>query len=385
MNETRTAQVDDNNADTEARTRFNRFVATIRDQGFDAAILDSADSLKYLTGYSATAVMYQCVIVTSDGDAYGIVREIDAPVFEAVSWITNFVTYVDWDDPVDLVVHSLRNLGLEASTVGQEFGANFLTVRDYSRIREALPTARFSDLGDIVIEMRAIKSEAEIELHRRAGAIADLAMAATVDALAVGVSDFELVATGYQAALQAGADNNAPRLVLLGMGSRSTHFHAGVTGGRLEAGQPVHIELLPQVNGYSSRLMRPAVYGPVPGNLQTTFDRLVEIQDRQFEQLRPGAVAKDVDRVGRNALIDSRLRDVVPNNTGYGLGLISAPKPGDFNHLFTPGSEWELKENMVFHMYLSASGISVSETVRITSEGYEPLTRTNRTFLTKGD
>lgn len=372
-------------ADAETRERFDRFVAALREQGYDAAILDSADTLKYLTGYSATAVMYQCVIVTSDGNAVGVIREVDAPVFKAVSWITEFVTYLDWHDPLDLVVQAVRNLGCDSSTIGQELGSNFLTVQDYLRLREELPEAQFGDLGDTVVRARAVKSRAEIELHRRAAAIADLALSATVDALAVGVSDHELVATGYQAALQAGADNNAPRLVLLGIGSRSSHFHAGVAGARLEPGEPVHIELLPQASGYSSRLMRPAVYGSVPRNLQATFDRLVEIQDRQFEKLRPGVVARDVDHVARTALIDSGLRDSLPNNTGYGLGLISAPRPGDFDHLFTPRSEWELKENMVFHMYLSAAGIAVSETVRITPNGYERLTHTDRAFLAKRD
>ena len=367
----------------EIRERFDRFTATIRQQGFDAAIIDSADSLKYLTGYSATAVMYQCVIVTSGGNALGIIREVDAPAFAAASWITDIVTYVDWQDPIQLVVQSLRDLGLQSSAVGQEFESNFLTVKDQIRIREGLPNARLADLGDTIVELRAVKSDAEIALHRRAAAIADLALAATVDALAVGISDHELVATGYQAALQAGADNNAPRLVLLGMGSRSTHFHAGVTGSCLDAGEPVHIELLPQVNGYSSRLMRPATYGPVDRNVQDVFDRLVEIQDRQFEHLRPGIIASDIDRVARKALVETGLRDSLPNNTGYGLGLISAPRPGDFNHLFVPRAEWELKENMVFHMYLSASGISVSETVRITADGHERLTRTPRSFQTK--
>jgi Xaa-Pro dipeptidase len=377
--------VDDVDASGETRQRFDRFVATIREQGFDAAILDSADTLKYLTGYSAGAVMYQCVIVSGDGNALGVIREVDAPVFAAVSWITDFVTYADWDDPIQLVVQSMRDLRLERSSVGQELASNFLTVRDNLRIHEALPNARFGDLGEVVVDMRAVKSDAEINLHRRAAAIADLALGATVDALAVGVSDYELVATGYQAALQAGADNNAPRLVLLGMGSRSSHFHAGATGARLEIGEPVHIELLPQVNGYSSRLMRPALYGPVPRDLRAVFDRLVEVQDRQFDQLRPGMVASDIDRVARKALVDSGLRDSLPNNTGYGLGLTSAPRTGDFDHNFTPRAEWELKENMVFHMYLSAAGISVSETVRITADGHERLTHASRTFHTRGD
>jgi Xaa-Pro dipeptidase len=62
------------------------------------------------------------------------------------------------------------------------------------------------------------------------------------------------------------------------------------------------------------------------------------------------------------------------------LGIITGPKLADFARLFTPAAEWTLLPNMVFHMYLSASGISVSETVRVTEDGFESLTRTPRSI-----
>lgn len=360
--------------------RLNSFAGLLRRREIDAAIVDSAENLRYLFGYSASAVMYQCCIVTADGAVRAVVRELDEPVFSAVSWVEDRVLYTDWDDPLDVLIAEIRRMGLADATIAQELDSNYLSVRDYQRIKSSLPQARFADISGVVLEMRAQKSPGEINEHRRAAEIADLGVAAIVAALSEGIGERELVAAGYEAALRAGADNNAPRIVLLGMGSKSAHFHGGVGDHRLQAGQPVHIELLPQSNGYSSRVMRPAILGVVPHGLQSDFDQLKGIQDLQFQSIRPGMVASEIDRIGRDGLVSSGLRSSFPNNTGYGLGIITGPKFADFSRLLTPAAEWELLPNMVFHMYLSASGVSISETVRVTEDGFELLTRTPRSI-----
>lgn len=359
-------------------SRVAALAQVLRDRQIDAAIIDHAEHMRYLFGYSASAVMYQCCIVLADGTVHGIVRKLDEALFASVSWVENHVTYVDWEDPFELLLSEIRRLGLASATIGQEFDSNYLTVRDQRRISTALPDARFKDISGVILKMRVRKWPTEIEEHRRAAALADLGVAAILEAIKEGVSERELVAAGYSAALAAGADNNAPRIVLLGMGSTTQHYHGSVGDRRLEIGQAVHIELLPQSNGYSSRLMRPAVLGTAPGNLQSSVEQLVEIQNRQFAAIRPGVPAKEIDRIGREGLAATGLRASFPHNTGYGIGIIIGPKLADFAHLFTPGADWELEQGMVFHMYLSAAGIQISETICVTDTGVEVLTKTPR-------
>lgn len=358
--------------------RVAALAEVLRRRQIDAVIIDAAEHMRYLFGYSVSAVMYQCCIVTADGSVHGVVRKLDEALFASVSWVENWVAYVDWEDPFDVLIAELHRLGLAGATIAQELDSNYLTVRDQRRIAAALPDVRFVDISGVILEMRVRKSPAEVDEHRRAAAIADLGVATILDAIADGVSERELVAAGYAAALAAGADNNAPRIVLLGMGEATQHYHGSVGDRRLEPGQPVHIELLPQSNGYSSRLMRPAVLGAAPAGLQSSVAQLVEIQDRQFAAMRPGVPAKEIDFIGRQGLATAGLRADFPHNTGYGIGIITGPKLADFAHLLTPGAEWELQQGMVFHMYLSAAGLQISETVCVTDDGVEVLTRTPR-------
>ncbi|MFT3778324.1 MAG: Xaa-Pro peptidase family protein [Ottowia sp.] len=369
------------NSPSHRADQINRVAAlaeVLRGRQIDAVIIDAAEHMRYLFGFSASAVMYQCCIVTADGSVHGIVRKLDEALFASVSWVEDWVAYVDWEDPFDLLIDEIRRLGLAKATIGQELDSNYLTVRDQRRIAAALPDVRFADISGVIVEMRARKSPAEIEEHRRAAAIADLGVAAILDAITKGVSERELVAVGYSAALAAGADNNAPRIVLLGMGSATQHLHCNVGDRRLELGQAVHVELLPQSNGYSSRLMRPAVLGEAPADLLSSVEQLVKIQDRQFAAIRPGVPAKEIDRIGREGLASAGLRASFPHSTGYGIGIITGPKTADFAHLFTPGGEWELQQGMVFHMYLSAGGLQISETICVTDNGVEVLTHTPR-------
>ena len=80
------------------------------------------------------------------------------------------------------------------------------------------------------------------------------------------------------------------------------------------------MELVPQVSGYSARLMRPTVIGTPSSAQVETARALIEIQDRQIAAMKPGVVAKAVDRICRGEVVAAGLRDAYDNITGYTLG-----------------------------------------------------------------
>ncbi|MDE0457011.1 MAG: hypothetical protein OXI15_06940 [Chromatiales bacterium] len=93
----------------------------------------------------------------------------------------------------------------------------------------------------------------------------------------------------------------------------------------------------------------------------------------------------DVGAVLRDALVRERIRERYDNVTGWMLGIYErTPRSSDFSHTFLPTSDWPLRAGMVFHMYTSADGIGVSETVLVTANGGERLTRTPRCMLVGG-
>jgi Xaa-Pro dipeptidase len=95
-----------------------------------------------------------------------------------------------------------------------------------------------------------------------------------------------------------------------------------------------------------------------------------------------GQVVSNVDAILRNGLVKAGIRNEYENVTGYMLGLYGrTPRSSDFSHVFLPTSQWRLKTGMVFHMYTSADGIGISETVLVTDTGGERLTQSPREVL----
>ncbi|UWU25538.1 M24 family metallopeptidase (plasmid) [Rhizobium sp. CB3060] len=97
----------------------------------------------------------------------------------------------------------------------------------------------------------------------------------------------------------------------------------------------------------------------------------------------PRAIASHVDAIAREQILAAGLRKCYLNITGYNLGLypIHTPRTSDFSRIFLPTSDWTLKEGMVFHMYVSDAGVAFSETVVITANGAERLTKAPRTLF----
>jgi Xaa-Pro dipeptidase len=165
-------------------------------------------------------------------------------------------------------------------------------------------------------------------------------------------------------------------------------MHGKLSDDPLQSGDVLHLELVPKVSGYCARLMRPAVMGPPSNELQNAATQLIEIQDRQIAAMYPGAVAKKVDAIMRYGAVDAGLREDYVNNTGYTLGYYfeQAPRTSDFTRVFTPEADWSLEAGMIFHMYTSAAaGIAFSETVLVTGEGPERLTKIERKLFECGE
>ena len=74
------------------------------------------------------------------------------------------------------------------------------------------------------------------------------------------------------------------------------------------------MELLPYIDGYSARLMRSAVIGEIDPRRSHLARRLIDIQDRQFEAIKPGANAADLDALARKAMLADGLRPDYPTS-----------------------------------------------------------------------
>ncbi|MGE0006054.1 MAG: M24 family metallopeptidase [Parvibaculaceae bacterium] len=349
--------------------------------GADALLVDSLEHMVYLFGYAPPAAIYQCAVLPQSRAPFAIVRRLDEPTFREQSWLADYTTFSDVEDPIDALQRAISDKGLSRAAIAVELDSHFLPVGRFRSIEKALPDARFIDFSGRIRELRLIKSERELAYIRQAAVIADRAMHAAVEAAGAGVSERECAAALYAEALRAGADNG--RNALIASGKRSDSLHGRLGSHTLEEGDVLHVESLPLVGGYGARLMRSTSIGTPSSQMKDDAKRLIEYQDRQFEEMKPGASASAVDARLRDAVLKSGLRDRYDNVTGYTLGFIGLPVTSDFTRAFKPESSWSLEPGMVFHMYTYAKGLAFSDTVAITRDGAEIMTKTPRRLFVR--
>jgi Xaa-Pro dipeptidase len=368
----------------EHESRLQNLRNEARRRGLDAILLDDGEALRYFTGYETSLTIYRACVVPQEGKPFYALRALDVAPLRERACIDDMIGHADWEDPVDVIASELSARGLGKARIGVDLTSHALTVQVYDRLRRKMPGATFVDVDRLPWLLRRRKSPAEIEKLRAAGRICDAATKYLIEAAKPGVTERELAGLAIAEMARLGADPGLPGVVTAGRGWDMLHGH--FHDKRLEIGDILHLELLPRVDGYSARMQRSVVVGPVPDHLRRAFETLRAAQDRQFAALVPGAKACEVDRILREAVLKSGLRDSYPNITGYTLGCYPDffLRWSDFTWIFHPKADWVVEEGMAFHMYTSAAGLGLSETVLIGQHGAERLTGMERRLYSAG-
>lgn len=360
--------------------RVARLRLRMAQAGVDLLIIDEFEHLAYFTGHIPTAAMYQCCLMPAEGEPVMIVRSLDGPMLEEMSWTRDHLLFDDDADPIAVTARTIAARGWDRLRIGVETDSHILLPARLAQLKESLPAAAFVDFRGHMWEMRLRKSAREIAYLTKCAEICDAATLAGAAASRAGTPEREVAAAITSEALRQGADNT--RLLLMQSGPRSSTLHGGLGTRILAPGDIVHIEMVPHYRGYSARSMRPVSVGAPSAEQRDAAAKLVAFQDEQFAAMKPGAHAGEVDAILRRQVLAAGLRDSYTNITGYTLGLVTIPRTSDFTRVFLPHSDWRLEEGMVFHMYCWAQGMAFSETVLVTATGSERLTRLERRIFT---
>lgn len=352
--------------------------------GCDVLVLDSCEAVAWLSGYTVSETRYRAVFLPREGAPWWVLRDLDIAPCREGGWIADVVGFPDGAAPEAVMAAELQRRGFGRARIGADFNSIGWNPMRAAALAEGLPGAEWVNLPGVTESLRWVKSAAEIALIERAAAAADAAMAAVAGAAAPGITPREAAALAAATQLRHGADSGATGPILRSSGAHE-FLHGLFRTDALAPGDVLHVELVPTVANYSARMMRPIVLGTPNAEQRAVAAQLLAIQDAQLAAMRPGALARDVDRIMRQGALEAGLRQEYTNVTAYTLGLYSrTPRASDFSRVLLPDQDWRLEENMVFHVYTTAEGLGFSETVQVTPEGGRRLTRTPRAILSAG-
>jgi len=374
-----------------SQNEYNNRVRRVRDamraRGIDVLLIDQTEFLAYVTGYSISENMYRACLLPLEGAPVAILRAVDRTPFEESSWLSDAqsVGFADWEDPVEVLAATVKSRGWSSGRIGIDEESYCMPLKRFKKLQGKLPEAAFVDFSGMLEKLRAIKSDEEISLLRRASEVADASFADIIREVREGGFARDAAVIAQSSYVRHGGDAVRPGIFTIAEGN--AFLHGGLTPRPLCLRDILHIELIPTVSGYGARLMRPAFVGAPDSQRLKAAEQLLQIQDRQFAAMKPGADAAAIDGIVRSAVLEAGLRSDYVNITGYTLGHYptSTPRTSDFTRVFHPRADWVLEAGMVFHMYVSAAGIAFSETVLVTEDGIDLLTRTPRRVFQVGE
>lgn len=379
-------------------TRLDKVKKSMTDKGIDVLLITDPANMAYLTGHNAWSFyVHQMVLVDLNEEMpYYIGRYMDA--FSGVvktTWLDEEHVRAYSDDhvqsltkhPMDFVSKVIVELGLDEKTIGVEMDNYYFTAQAYAKLTEGLPKASFKDATALVNWVRIIKSPKEIELMKRAGKIAEAAMQAAIDTMGPGVRENDVVAAIMEAQIRGteefGGDYTSI-VPLMPEGEAAGAPHLTWSDKPYPENTVVAVEIAGAHQRYHAPMARTITIGEPSEEVKKTAEITVEGLNAALEQFKPGNTPEMVEAAWAKVL--AKYGFFKESRIGYSIGLNFPPDWGEHTVSIRPGDQTVFEPGMAFHcipgMYLDDYGVSISQSVVITEDGYEPLTDFPRKLFT---
>ncbi|MFW5934708.1 MAG: M24 family metallopeptidase [Halolamina sp.] len=331
-------------------------------------------TLPYVLGFD---VVWPTAVVVGPGESTVILGQHDAPTAEELG-VHKVRSY---DESIQKPLGAALSR-LAADTVAVNFDrddnvADGLTHGMYLRLQDLLPGREFVGAGDIVADVRGIKSETE---HERIVAAAettldllhDAAEAWTPDTTEAEVADYL-----HERMREAGYDSawSWDYCPTVHAGGAADVGHTLPGNRTVPEGELLHVDFGVVKDGYAADLQRLWVNGEPPEGLVEAFEDVRAAIEAGYDELEPGAVGHRVDARARAELV-ARDRELFDHAFGHQVGR-SAHDGGTLL-----GPEWErygesvdgeVRPGEVYTMELGLDTewgyVGQEEMVRVTEEG----------------
>jgi Xaa-Pro dipeptidase len=360
----------------------------------ELAFLPISADLQYLTGVPRDIPNFGAVLHPGDWLEGAWVSPHDGPVlalprmtaeFGGLAETSGVEVHVlqDADDPVAMVFGLLKRFALpERPRVAIGDATRGSTV---SALHALLPTATFLSASDVLRPLRAVKSAAEIDLMRRAGAVTEAAFADVLGHLEHGMTELDVVSEVDHQLRRHGSlgPSFTTSLYVSGPHHPLRFGHRELTWKRVLT-PPVSIlfDFGAILDGYCYDFGRTVFFGEPEAAFQDIYELVMRSQAAGIAALRAGEVtAAEADRAARDVITAAGLGETFRHRLGHGIGLDVHEPP-----FLTAGDETPLQEGMLFTVEPSITrydtfSARVEDVVLVRPGGGEPLTSGFRDVL----
>jgi Xaa-Pro aminopeptidase len=272
--------------------------------------------------------------------------------------------------------------GAKVKKVG--FEANYATVGQIDALQTELKKAKSAvqlvPLEDVMVNIRKVKDDHEIDLIRKSVGVAEEAFEAIRGEIKVGQTENHLAGLlVFELRSRGASDSSFPCIVAAGANSSLPHYRPGET--LVQRDQPLLIDWGALYKGYCSDLTRTLMVGRVSPKVKQIYKVVYDAQQAAIKFLRPGVTTLQADRVARDVIEKAGFGKQFGHGLGHGIGREIHELPT----MRKTGGEEELRPGMIVTVepgiYLPGEGgVRIEDDVLITHSGCEVLSSLDKSF-----
>ncbi len=298
------------------RRRVEYVQRYLRDEDVDFALLTPSPNFQYLTGIE-TEMRERLValIIQQEGEPKIISPSFEVNNHSNLSWIKDFAGWEEDEDPYKMVFDCLHSKS-------QEYHATFdnsLPMGIFWTLeRVSGGFTKTTSLSPLINKMRIKKTDAELELMKKAGHIIEDAVTKAFNSAHLGITEIELKQIIDNEIIHAGA---TPTFAAVQFGENSAIPHYGAGNRKLVKQDIVLMDCGCAFGGYNTDMTRVGVVGEPTEDQEKVYSIVLAAEEAAIKKLEPGIQCGSADGIARRIIEDAGYGQYFTHRLGHGIGL----------------------------------------------------------------
>jgi Xaa-Pro dipeptidase len=351
------------------QARLSRVREWMKTTGVDVTMVTSPPNVFYLTGFDCHPhERFMALCVQATGEATLFVPALEEEEAKKCGF-SSLVTISDTDDPMEKV----RAVVGEGPFATLAVEKQHLTVSRYEQLQTVFGGAKSIAAEELLLHMRLQKDAAEIAIMKKAAEIADRAVEAGINAIAVGKTEAEIVAV-IESTMKAHGASKASFSTIVLSGEKSALPHGSPGSRTIQPGDFVLLDLGAVYEGYCSDITRTVVVGEPTEQQREIYEVVLAANLAGIAATRPGQPVKAVDAAARDLITERGYGEYFNHRVGHGLGIEVHEFPsihGKNEQQLVPGMVFTIEPGVYVP---EIGGVRIEDDVLVTEDGVEVLT-----------
>ena len=294
---------------TEMEARYSKIRKIMEETGLDAVYVNSAENHLYMCGFDNPDG--NILILKDKSYVFADSRYIEAARAEASPLCTVCLP----GQPT--LAEIVRDYGVR--TVGYE--DMHVTCAELEEMKKSVDGmgVEFAPLGKTFTDIRAIKTDEEIENIVAAQKIAEGAFSHILKTITYDMTEIEVAAELEYYMKRHGSQKPSFDTICVS-GTASSRPHGVPRPVKLERGF-LTMDYGAMVNGYHSDMTRTVVIGKADGDMKRLYGTVLSAQTAAMDIVAPGVKNIEVDKVARDIIYGAGYEGRFGHGLGHGVGL----------------------------------------------------------------